>query len=65
MENTPNADDLTPDEMTWLRLVVQRNFIGRGALPAMRRARLVELGLVEDSMGRLAPTAAGRIWAKR
>jgi hypothetical protein len=64
LDRIPNASDLTHDEMTSLRLIVLRSFMSKGSLPAERRARLIALGLIQDAMGGVAPTPAGRIAAR-
>ena len=64
MDHIPNAGDLTLDEMASLRLIVRQSFMSKGSLSADRRARLVELGLITNSMGGVVPTPAGRICAR-
>jgi hypothetical protein len=64
VERIPNVGDLTPEEMSSLRLIVVRSFMSKGSLSAERRARLVELGLITNSMGGVVPTPAGRIAAR-
>ena len=64
MERIPNRGDVTPDELTSLRMVVDCSFISTGAIPALRRARLLQLGLIQNGMGGLMPTPAGRIVAR-
>ena len=56
-----NAGDLTLEEMASLRLVVRHSFMSKGAISTQQRARLVELGLITNSMGGILPTPAGRI----
>jgi hypothetical protein len=64
MDRIPNASDLTVEEMASLRLIVAHSFMSKGVLPAARRARLVELGLITNSMGGVVPTPSGRIAAR-
>jgi hypothetical protein len=64
LDRIPNAGDLTPDEMASLRLIVSHSFMSKGSLPAARRAQLVALGLIQDGMGGVMPTPAGRIAAR-
>lgn len=64
MDHIPNAGDLTLDEMAALRLIVRQSFMSKGSLSATMRARLVELGLITNSMGGVIPTPAGRIAAR-
>jgi hypothetical protein len=59
-----NAGNLTLEEMASLRLVVRHSFMSKGAISASQRARLVELGLITNSMGGILPTPAGRIAAR-
>jgi len=64
MQRIPTASDLTPGEHASLREVVARSFLSRGTIPAARRVRLLELGLIQDAMGGLIPTPAGKIVAR-
>ncbi len=64
MDRIPNGRDLTSGEMTALRLVVERSFMSRASFPAALRIRLAELGLIQDAMGGVSPTPAGRIVAR-
>ncbi|HEY2033396.1 MAG TPA: hypothetical protein VGH02_06875 [Rhizomicrobium sp.] len=64
MNHILNAGDLTLDEMASLRLIVRQSFMSRGSLSVAMRARLVELGLITNSMGGVIPTPAGRIAAR-
>jgi hypothetical protein len=59
-----NAGDLTLEEMASLRLVVRHSFMSKSAISTSQRARLVELGLITNSMGGILPTPAGRIAAR-
>jgi len=64
VDRIPNRGDITPDEMASLRLVVDCSFLSTSAIPALRRARLLQLGLIQNGMGGLMPTPAGRILAR-
>jgi len=59
MDRFPGRDELSPSELASLRLVA-RGFMGR-TIPSSDRKRLVELGLIQDIMGGLMPTPAGRM----
>jgi len=50
--------------MASLRLVVRHSFMSKNAISTSQRARLVELGLITNSMGGILPTPAGRIAAR-
>ena len=62
MNRIPGRDDLTPAEFASLCLVA-KGFMGR-TIPVSARKRLVELGLIQDMMGGLMPTPAGRMVAR-
>jgi hypothetical protein len=64
LDHIPNAGDLTLEEMASLRLIVKNSFMSKGSLSAARRARLVELGVIQNTMGGVSPTPAGRICAR-
>jgi hypothetical protein len=64
VERIPSPGDLTVDEMMSLRLIVAGSFISKGSVPAARRARLLELGLIQSGMGGVMPTPAGRMVAR-
>jgi len=55
--------DLTPIEF-WSLCEIAKGFCSR-TIPAGRIARLVELGLIQEVMGGLMITPAGRILARR
>jgi len=59
MDRMPNATDLTPPELSSLRLVVH-GFMSR-TIPKAHQARLIELGLIRSLMGGLMATPMGRI----
>jgi hypothetical protein len=59
MDRFPTRDALTPAEFSSLCLV-SKGFMGK-TIPSDHRKRLVELGLIQDIMGGLMPTPAGRI----
>ena len=58
------GSDLTVDEITLLRLIVTRSFVSKGAISPEGCARLLELGLVQNGMGGVMPTPAGRMAAR-
>jgi len=62
MNRIPTKSDLTPAEFSALR-EVSTGFMSR-TIPKGRRARLVELGLIQEVMGGLMATPAGRIVAR-
>jgi hypothetical protein len=65
MDRLPNGNDLTAGEMTSLRLIVAQSFMSLSSLPAPRRARLVELGLIRVALGGIMATPAGRMVGRR
>ena len=62
MNRMPTRSDLTLAEHSSLCLVA-KGFMSRAIAPA-HRTRLVQLGLIQDAMGGLMPTPAGRIVAR-
>ena len=64
VDRIPNRGDITPNELTSLRLIVGHSFMSSASMPALRRARLLQLGLIQNGMGGLMPTPAGRILAR-
>ncbi len=64
MDRIPHRSDLSAGEYGALRLIVDQSFMSAGSLPKATRARLVELGLIQLSMGGVTPTPAGRIVAR-
>ena len=64
MDRIPARSELSEPEMNSLRVIVAQSFMSRGSLPAERRARLVALGLVQNALGGVVPTPAGRIVAR-
>ena len=64
MDKFPNANSLPANELTALRLIVARSFMSRRSFPAATRMRLVELGLIQDALGGVSPTPAGRMAAR-
>ena len=62
MNRIPTKSDLTALESSALR-EVSTGFMSR-TIPKGRRARLVELGLIQEVMGGLMATPAGRIVAR-
>ena len=61
MDRLPNAADLTASELKSLRSIVTRSFTPRGQVGRLEILRLLELGLIQDALGGLMPTPAGRI----
>jgi hypothetical protein len=64
MDRILNGSDLTSNELAALRLIVERSFMSRRSFPAAMRIRLVELGMIQDALGGVSPTPAGRIAAR-
>jgi hypothetical protein len=62
MDRIPTKSDLTAAEFSAL-CEVSTGFMSR-TIPLARRARLVELGLIQEVMGGLMATPAGRIVAR-
>jgi hypothetical protein len=63
MDRIPTQNDLTPIELSSL-CEIAHGFRSR-AIPVVRIARLVQLGLIQEVMGGLMITPAGRIVARR
>jgi hypothetical protein len=59
MNHMPNAADLTPAELSSLRLVA-RGFMSR-TIPRAHQTRLIELELIRSLMGGLMATPMGRM----
>jgi hypothetical protein len=59
MDRLPNAADLTPPELSSLRLVA-RGFMSR-VIPKAHQTRLIQLGLIQSLMGGLMVTPIGRM----
>ena len=62
MNRMPSRSDLTAAEYSSLRLVA-KGLMSR-TIPSANRARLVQLGLIQDRMGGLMPTPAGTMVAR-
>ncbi len=62
MDRIPTKSDLTAAEFSALR-EVSTGFMSR-TIPKGPRTRLVELGLIQEVMGGLMATPAGRIVAR-
>ena len=60
----PSARELSLPEWTALRNLAARNFTPSRQIDAGHKARLLELGLIQVSMGGLMATPAGRIVAR-
>lgn len=64
MERIPSVRELTREELTSLRAVVAGSFVPAHQMSAPNRTRLLELGLIQNAMGGLMPTPAGKIVAR-
>jgi hypothetical protein len=64
LERIPSARELTRQELTSLRAVVAGSFVPVNQMSAQNRTRLLELGLIQNAMGGLMPTPAGKIVAR-
>jgi hypothetical protein len=62
MNRLATRSDLTSSEFSSLCLVA-KGFMGR-TIPKTDRLRLVEMGLIQDRMGGLMATPAGRMLAR-
>ena len=60
----PSALELSLPEWTTLRNLVARNYTPNRQIDPGHRARLMELGLIQLSMGGLMATPTGRIVAR-
>ena len=65
MDRLPARGELTAAEFESLCAIVSASFMSRGSLPAAARIRLVEMGLIQNAMGGVMPTPAGRIAARQ
>ncbi len=61
MDRIPSGLELSYEEMTSLRAIVVRCFTPTAQVNAQQRARLLQLGLIQKSLGGLMPTPAGKI----
>jgi hypothetical protein len=59
MKRIPGRDELTPSEFLSLCLAAEA-FMSR-MIPSSERKHLVELGLIQETMGGLMPSLAGTI----
>lgn len=64
MTTLPHASDLTAEELVSLRLILSRSFMSKNALPAAHRLKLLKLGMIQQGMGGILPTPAGRMAAR-
>lgn len=64
MDRIPSARELTGDEMRSLRAVVANSFVPVNQMSLDCRRRLMDLGLIQNAMGGLMPTPAGKIVAR-
>ena len=60
----PSALELSLPEWTTLRNLVARNYTPNRQIDASHKTRLMELGLIQLSMGGLMATPTGRIVAR-
>jgi hypothetical protein len=63
VDTIPRQSDLTPIEL-WSLCEIAKGFCSR-TIPKGRISRLVQLGLIQEVMGGLMITPAGRIVARR
>ena len=64
MQRIPTALELSTDELLSMREIVARSFTPANQIGLMTRRRLMELGLVQNALGGLMATPAGRIVAR-
>jgi hypothetical protein len=64
MQRIPAALELSTDELLSMRKTVAGNFMPANQVGLRTRARLIELGLVQNALGGLMAAAAGRIVAR-
>lgn len=64
MHRIPSALELTVEQQLCLREIVARSFVPANQIGVTTMARLLELELVQKSMGGLMATPAGRILAR-
>jgi hypothetical protein len=64
MDRIPSALELSPAQIILLRNIVANSFIPSGQANGRDKARLLVLALVQERMGGLVATPAGRIVAR-
>lgn len=64
MQRIPTALELSADELLSMREIVLRSFVPANQIGRRTRARLIELGLIQNALGGLMATPAGRIVAR-
>lgn len=61
MQRIPTALELTAEQILCLRDILARSFVPAHQVALKTRLRLIELGLVQNALGGLMSTPAGRI----
>ena len=64
MQRIPTALELTKDELLAMREIVARSFMPANQVGLPTRRRLMDLGLIQNALGGLMATPAGRIVAR-
>ena len=64
MQRIPTALELTRDELLSMREIVARSFVPANQVSLPTRRRLIDLGLIQNALGGLMATPAGRIVAR-
>jgi hypothetical protein len=64
MQRIPTALELSTGELLSMRDIVARSFMPVNQIGLRTRTRLIELGLVQNALGGLMATPAGRIVAR-
>jgi len=64
MQRIPTALELTRDELLAMREIVARSFMPANQIGLPIRRRLMDLGLIQNALGGLMATPAGRIVAR-
>jgi hypothetical protein len=64
MQRIPTALELTRDELLSMREIVTRSFVPANQVSLQTRRRLIDLGLIQNALGGLIATPAGRIVAR-
>jgi hypothetical protein len=64
MQRIPTNLELTGNELLSLRSIVARSFVPANQVNRKARARLLALGLIQNALGGLMATPAGRIAAR-
>ena len=64
MQRIPTGLELTRSELLSMREIVVRSFMPANQVSLQTRRRLMELGLIQNALGGLMATPAGRIVAR-